>query len=183
MRLVWVLCAAALAGCSQNDSLDGRVVLSGQSDHSGVLVFAAGRLFSEDSVVTGPDGRWHFRIGGRGARYFIKTYAPDTLEKTQEILVDVAENESKTAPDVVFTPTGHLDGVVTASGAPAEGARVSVEGTDREATTDAHGAYALDDLPVGSYTLRISVDGRPAVTTRDVVVAYAKTTQAPVDVP
>ncbi len=158
-------------------------MLTGETDSSGVFVFVSGRKFSEDSVITGPGGQWHFNIGTQGARYFVKAYAPSTIEVTQEMLVDIGDGETKVAPDIVFTPAGSMRGVVTANGAPAEGARVAIEGRNRTATTDASGAYVLDRVPTGSYALRVVVEGRPSVAARDVVVRYAKETPvSPIDV-
>jgi len=185
MRLLVLVAACLAAGCGSSvESLEGKVVLQGQTDHGGVLVFASGRLFSEDSVSTGPDGTWHFRIGGSGARYFVKAYAPSTLEKTQEIVLDIGDHESKVAPDIVFTPIGTARGTITAQHAPVEGARVVLEGTDLGATTDAAGAFAFDAVRTGTYTLRVEVDGHAPATVKGVAIAYAKSTDVGVvDVP
>ncbi len=56
------------------------------------------------------------------------------------------------------TATGSLEGQVLAvdSEAPIPGARVSLEGTDRAATTDSRGHFSLRGLPAGSVTLAVS---------------------------
>jgi hypothetical protein len=174
------IASVALTGCApQHEALDGKVVLVRETNHAGVLVFASGRLFSEDSVVTGSTGAWHFGIASLGARYFVKAYAPSTLEKTQEIVLDVAEGESKVAPDIVFTPVGTMRGTVTVAGAPAEAARVSIEGGDLDATTDATGAFAFEAVRTGSHTLRVEVPGHAPVSVPDVLVTYANETDVP----
>jgi hypothetical protein len=184
--LLGLLASLALPafGCSGTSDFTGKIVLTGETDHSGVLVFVSGRKFSEDSVLTGANGDWHFAITSAGARYFVKAYASSTLERTQEVVVDIGEGESKVAPDIVFTPVGTMHGVVRVAGAPAEGARVAVEGTDRTATTDSAGAYTLEDVPTGTYSLRVTVDGHASVGVKDLTVHYTKATDvAPIDVP
>jgi len=188
MPLLLTLLAGLLfpaLGCSSGtDAFDGKIVLTGETDASGVLVFVSGRKFSEDSVLTGPGGTWHFNVTTSGARYFVKAYAPSTLERTQELVVDVADGESKVAPDIVFTPVGTMHGLVRIAGAPGEGVRVAIEGTDHTATTDATGAYTFDDVPIGTYALRVSADGHAPATVRDLAVVYAKGTDVPaVDLP
>ena len=48
-------------GCGgSSENFDGKVVLTGEADASGVLVFVSGRKFSEDSVITGANGAYAF---------------------------------------------------------------------------------------------------------------------------
>jgi hypothetical protein len=183
--IVWAcVLAAGLFGCgTPYESFDGKVLLRGRTDHSGILVFVSGSHFSEDSIKTGPTGDWHFRIATNGARYFVKAYAPSTLEQTQEIVVDVGDEEDKVAPDMVFTPIGGMRGQVQSHNAPVEGARVTLEGTDLGATTDGAGAFVFDTVREGTYTVRVVVDGHAPVTT-SVAVDYATSTPVPpIDVP
>jgi hypothetical protein len=49
--------------------------------------------------------------------------------------------------------------------APVPAARVSIVGTDREATVDASGAFAFSGLDFGHYTLLVRVANRPDVST------------------
>jgi iron complex outermembrane receptor protein len=54
-----------------------------------------------------------------------------------------------------------LTGSVTnaATGATLEGARVVIQGTNRESITDAIGTYRFDNVPPGSVTLSVSYTG------------------------
>ncbi|HSD32087.1 MAG TPA: carboxypeptidase-like regulatory domain-containing protein, partial [Gemmatimonadales bacterium] len=70
------------------------------------------------------------------------------------------------APSLTYSgPTGRIGGHVRdASGAPIAHAQVFVVGTSLGAVTNVTGAYSIDSVPVGTYTVRAQFIGyTPAV--------------------
>src|SRR3989304_909491 len=69
--------------------------------------------------------------------------------------------------------TGRVTGVITdaQTGEPLLGVSVSLEGTTLGAVTDAEGFYVILNVPVGTYTLRISSVGYTAVEVANVAVS------------
>lgn len=85
---------------------------------------------------------------GRTRRYDVRGYVEEGGSVTRiTTSAGVALNGTRTA----------IYGTVTDSvGSPAEGARVWIVGTDLEALTDAEGAFRLEDVGVGTWSLRAS---------------------------
>src|SRR5688572_13717688 len=73
---------------------------------------------------------------------------------------------------------GIVTGTVTnsATGAPLEGARVQLKGTDREVSTDNAGMYRINNLPLGNAVVTITYTGLTTVEI-PVVVGDGVTTQ------
>lgn len=67
---------------------------------------------------------------------------------------------------LVLAQTGRIEGTVrnAQSGDPIAGARVTVVGTDLAGTTNVNGYYAIENVPVGTHNLRVSVIGFQPVT-------------------
>lgn len=78
-------------------------------------------------------------------------------------------------------PTGAVAGAITdqASGIALAGARVTIVELDRRVTTDRAGAFAIDDVPPGEYTLEVEYLGLPT-RTASIVVSSAATARADV---
>ena len=77
-------------------------------------------------------------------------------------------------------PTGSVTGVVTdPKGALAVGAQVTLHnsalGVSRETTTNGSGLYGFSDLPVGSYSLRIALQGFATNEVKDIVLEAGNT--------
>lgn len=74
---------------------------------------------------------------------------------------------------------GKLSGYVTdaASGDPIPGASVAVEGTTRGATTDIDGEFFVLNLPIGTYSVRISTIGFVAQVVQGVTIESEQTTE------
>ncbi len=178
-HLEWALLLLASSACgngaSPQSAVSGRALLSGLSDHSGIFVFVSGRGVAEDSQVTDASGSWSFQEPGN-FRVFVSAYAPSTRETELEGYVDLTGSNGATIPDFIFTPVGALTGSVTVSRGSPEGVTVALEGTDLVATTDAGGHFTMDGVVAGTYTLRASMSGQPAVSRPGVVVAYKQTT-------
>ena len=64
----------------------------------------------------------------------------------------------------VYAQTGTITGTVTeaATGEPVPGANVFLKETKRGAATDADGNYTISNIPVGTYTLRVTFVGYKA---------------------
>src|SRR5438270_2796742 len=67
------------------------------------------------------------------------------------------------APLIAQETTGRIDGTVTdQTGAPLASVQVTLLGTSFRATSAVHGAYSIDHVPAGRYTLRVQLAGSPA---------------------
>jgi ribosomal protein L40E len=72
---------------------------------------------------------------------------------------------------------GSISGIVTNSdGNPIAGAKVKIENTSSETTTDGNGNYLIYDIPAGIYEITITRDGYKAQTLNNVVVVARQTT-------
>jgi Carboxypeptidase regulatory-like domain len=79
----------------------------------------------------------------------------------------------------VLAQTSRIEGTVrrAETGDPVPGASVSVVGTSLTGTTNANGYYAIDNVPVGTYNVRVNVIGfQPVTITNQVVSAGLPTT-------
>ncbi|HEV8383126.1 MAG TPA: TonB-dependent receptor [Gemmatimonadales bacterium] len=83
-----------------------------------------------------------------------------------------------TIPDLMAQQVGTIAGAVTAqpTGAPLQGANVTVAGTRLAAVTAADGRYLLENVPPGTHHVRVRVIGYAAVVDSAVVVAEGQTT-------
>lgn len=97
--------------------------------------------------------------------------ACDVVEEEGVRIVRCADGtEAVLAPPGV-QGAGVVEGVVRlASHGPVAGAVVEVIDTDARATTDANGAYRLEDVPAGTWTLRAAIGPWPAVERQIVVL-------------
>src|SRR5207247_11439366 len=77
------------------------------------------------------------------------------------------------APLTAQETAGRIDGTVADStGAPVAGAQVTVVGTSFRALSGVHGAFSIDHVPAGAYTLRVQLAGH-ATTDVPAVRAHA----------
>ncbi len=88
--------------------------------------------------------------------YYLQVIADDHLGAMHSLRVpDHTVFVDTVYVDVNLTPTGTFSGVATLENATAhQGTVVYVQGTSYVAVTDPTGAYAITDVPVGSYTVR-----------------------------
>jgi hypothetical protein len=176
--LLGIAAACGSGGAPTAETVSGRALIKGQTDNSGIFVFISGSMVSESSRVTDASGTWSFQAGAN-TRAFVSAYAPSTKESLLETYANVAPGPSTTVPDFVFTPVGSFAGSVTVTSGTAEGAVVAVEGTDLAATTDATGAYSIDAVPAGTYTLHATLAGHMPVSLANQAVTYKATTTVP----
>ena len=74
------------------------------------------------------------------------------------VRADLAVNAAS-QPAPPETPTYTVSGTVTAYGSGLEGATVTIEGTDRSATTGSEGTYSISDVEEGTYNIAANKDG------------------------
>lgn len=106
-------------------------------------------------TVTNSAGRFAFPDVSTG-EYFLQVIADDHLGAMQSVKVpDPIAIIDTIIVDVNLTPTGTFSGLATLENAVAhQGTVVYVQGTSYVAVTNPTGAYAITDVPVGSYTVR-----------------------------
>ena len=77
------------------------------------------------------------------------------------------------AAGTVLAQTGRIEGTVRSAqtGDPVAGARVTVIGTAMVASTNENGYYAMEDVPVGTYNLRVRTIGFQSMTVTNQLVA------------
>ena len=78
-----------------------------------------------------------------------------------------------------FAQTSRIEGTVrsASTGDPVAGARITVVGTSLAGATNENGYYAIDNVPVGTYNVRVAVIGfQPVTITNQVVSAGLPTT-------
>ena len=106
-------------------------------------------------TVTGDNGRFAFDDVSTGD-YFLQVIADDHLGAMRNLSVpDPRALIDTVYVDVDLTPTGTFTGVATLENETEhQGTVVYAQGTSYVAVTDPTGAYALTDVPVGTYTVR-----------------------------
>lgn len=106
-------------------------------------------------TTTNARGRFAFERVDAGD-YFLQVIADDHLGAMHSVRVpDRTAFVDTVYADVNLTPTGTFSGVATLENATAhQGTVVYVQGTSYVAVTDPAGAYAMTNVPVGSYTVR-----------------------------
>ncbi|WP_257460309.1 carboxypeptidase-like regulatory domain-containing protein [Archangium lipolyticum] len=180
MRPVWLgACLAALVmACSGQGTavqVTGKVVLEGETDHSGVLVTLAGR-----SVLTDKEGSWRVELLSGGA-YVVQVSASGTLEGTQAVAVEVPDEGSASVPEVKLTPVGEVEGQATLGVATGNaGITVMAPGSSAVAVTDDSGHYVLRGVPTGSRTLEAVAPGHARSSIPVQVRRAARANAAPV---
>ncbi len=189
MQTAWLAGVACLAlGCgpaSENATLSGQVVLTGNADDSGVLV-----TYSSD----GADTPQQTTTPGSGAYSFSDSNVSDTTatvvasaDSTLEgsLSAQVSEpysgggNDAVTVPTFVFTPFGAVSVTVTVGGSASAGILVALEGTSITGVTDDAGRCTLNRVPVGTYAVIASSPGHTPASIAGQVVRYKATTQVP----
>jgi len=157
-------------------SISGKVLLSGESDHAGIVVRLAGPV--TNATVTGSDGSYAFSGVTKGT-YAIIADARSTDEGELTASVVVGEG-STTAPDLSFSPRGDLAGTATLGAKTGNaGIVIAVAGSSAFAITDDEGHYALRSAPTGAHDVIASRAGFDSAIAKSVGVKYATTTNVP----
>ncbi len=135
-----------------------------------------GALASEGDfhAVAALDGTYSFGNLPSGS-YVLSASVPSTIEGTVSESVDVSGTTKAT--DLVLAPAGSITGIITVSGVPAGGARVSLDDTTLVAATDDNGRFLLSHVGVGAVRLRAEkVDVAGGRLLRNLTIDYDHTT-------
>jgi len=130
---------------------------------AGVRVSASGPDGYGAATTTAADGSFEL-TGAPAGPVDLRAMAGDpTSMRSASTQVVVAEGEEEAQAQIVFESGFTLSGLVTRNGQPVEGASVSASlggrGTFVSARTNASGAYRLEGLSEGTYTVSVSQGG------------------------
>jgi Tol biopolymer transport system component len=137
--------------------VQGRTLLSGEPDHSGVLITLTGPV----TVATVTDESGFYALSGlEEGDYLLSAVAEATLEGRRTVAVRLSEGEVTLAPDLVFSPVGEIGGrVVGVPLAEAPSVTVFLPGTSLRAHPDPEGGYVLSPVPTGSHRIAALAPG------------------------
>ncbi|MBS2021560.1 MAG: carboxypeptidase regulatory-like domain-containing protein [Deltaproteobacteria bacterium] len=175
--------ACALAACSStttnpvvnHGSIAGAAKFSGETgDQSGITVTLAGA--SPGATATDASGGYSF-TGLAPGTYFVTAASADSLEAAVYVKVDVAKDQSVTAPALALSPAGSVSGKVLLGGSDNAGAQVAVLGTTLSATSKTDGSFSLSGVPAGAARLVLSHAGFGAAAV-DVTITRGHTADA-----
>lgn len=176
--------ATLLAMCACGDqgvTVDGKALLRGASDSSGITVGYRCVTPNTDSCVvttTAADGSYSLALDSGEVAVIqgnLLAQAPSTVEG--QLQIDATGSAGHlTIPTVYFSPLGGIEGYARIGGAVTGngGILVSVEGTQLSATTRDDGHFELSDVPVGPQTVAALLEGHPLATAA-AAVPYADT--------
>ncbi|MBB5787017.1 carboxypeptidase regulatory-like domain-containing protein [Jiangella mangrovi] len=139
-------------------------------DETGQPLAGATVQAGAQSATTGADGRYRLLL--EPGDHTLRFARPGSTPVEQAVTV-TAGGELTADATLTSSGLGAVSGTVTSGrdGAPVAGALVALSGTELTATTDATGAYALADVPGGTYELRVSAGGHFSATAAVTVVA------------
>lgn len=168
----WVFLAFAIflvAGCAKEappptqETKGGRIVgkafLSDQiglssPDHSGIVVELKELGIS---TQTSKDGSFVFENVPEGI--YMLSFSKEGYRMAEQFS-EVKAGETASVPEVTLQATGSIIGKILLEGqTDHKGTKVLVEGLGIEATTDKDGNFAIREIPVGTYTLKIQHTG------------------------
>jgi hypothetical protein len=135
-------------------ALAGKVILTGVDPRSGVQITLSGPI----SATAETDSAGGYAFDGLPlGDYAVSATLGSTAEGASTVRARVGARVNA-APDLVFTPRASVAGLVVLAGSPpAEGLAVTLGGpVSRQTATDASGAYAFDDLPLGDYVVTVT---------------------------
>ena len=118
---------------------------------SGVLIRISD---STKSTTTGADGSFNI-TGVRVGSGYLATFTKSGYQKAEATDITVLPGKTADASQVMTIGTGIIAGTITdkSTNLGIEGATVEVVGTTFKVTTSPSGAYRIEDLPEGIYTI------------------------------
>jgi protocatechuate 3,4-dioxygenase beta subunit len=173
-----VAVALAAADATQDVSLAlyegatirGRVSGLSDADRAGVLVLASGGASFRTSAQTGPDGTFEVTGAPRGSVWLsAMTNARPT--RHADARLTIAEGQNEVTAEIVFETGFRVDGRLTRGGRPVAGASVVAFSDEHSsggapAETDENGAFTLEGLREGTYTIHATASWSPGTLAR-----------------
>ena len=132
----------------------GNVILSGESDHSGVSVVADGPITS--SYITASDGSYTLLVAPGD---YIVTASKEPAWAPESSSVSIAEGETLVVNFILNRrPMGYVLGYVDLTDTPGADAGILCEllGTDFDTLSDASGGYFFEAVEAGTYAVMAS---------------------------
>ncbi|MBI5066621.1 MAG: hypothetical protein HZB56_00155 [Deltaproteobacteria bacterium] len=133
------------------------MILTGSTPEAGIEVSISGPVAA--LTTTGPAGTYSFPDLPPGD-YTVASSVRSTAETTRQVAVHLDSGTTQSV-DLVFTPLGTIQGLVTVAGQSpgAAGIVVWLVGTDRATVADADGVWSIPAVPAGSYPVSAVLSG------------------------
>ena len=167
IRAVWLaLCAGAIA-CGnatiiETGSIEGKVTASKQQDPA-IVVAGSNCALQEPYVqaTVAGDGTFVIKDVPIGLRVVVcEQTASDGSSFAALSIVEVQREATAELGVLTLRATGSIAGTVNLDGQlDHNGVTVAIAGTGYTATTDREGAFEMENVPVGNYSLDVSRDG------------------------
>lgn len=142
-----------------DDTVTGTLEGTVTDTDTGGAIEGAEVVLEDTSYSATTDANGDYLIDDVEVGGYTATASADGYQPASEP-VSIAEDATTTQDfALTATPTGALEGTVTDTTDPIEGAEVVLEDTAYSATTDAEGFYRIEDVEVGDYTATASADG------------------------
>jgi outer membrane protein assembly factor BamB len=120
-----------------------------------------------ETTTAAPDGSYRLLLAPGDVTLRFERIGYATVDQAVTV---VAREEATVDVTLSSTGLGGIAGTVTGPAGPIAGAMLRVAGTELTATTDASGAYAIDAVPGGTYSVEASADGHVTRTIEGVEV-------------
>jgi len=159
----------ANAGLDQEVEEGSMVTFDGSGSSDTILLYNLTWTFVDGTMKTlyGVNPTYMFSTSGDYQVNLVVTDAAGN-SNTDTMWVNVSE----------AITTGSISGRVTdEEGNPIKDAKVTVEGTSFQATTNETGHYIIEDVPAGTYDLKVTKSGYETETISDVTVTAGQDTQ------
>jgi hypothetical protein len=166
---------------NQKGSAVGQVIAEGLESNINIIVYARGNDGSIFTTLTDTNGNYKFNSLPVGQGYSFIAQAND-FESSKQDNIDVVFGETSSVNQITLKRIKVAQGSITGFAKFSEflttqnkhaGIIVSVEGTDKEAITSRDGAFVINGLIPGSYTLNYTDSNHKTITITDVNVVDA----------
>ncbi len=170
-----VICGYDITSPTANAGLDQEVIegsivtFDGSGSSDTILLFNLTWTFVDGTIKT---------LYGVNPTYIFSTMG------SYQVTLEVTDAAGNSNTDTMWVnvseaiTTGSISGIVTdEEGNPIKDAKVTVEGTSFQTTTNVTGHYIITDVPAGIYDLKVTKSGYETETIPDVTVSAGQDTQ------